>query len=220
MRQPDVQKYEFISDSSEVYANNSRLGRANRIFYYFWAAKNTQPHVERNSYHSAACLLQCLHDVGMVRSYRLQIETRTGIAGPDCFAELEHRTVRILFSGAGQPHRQRRIRRSIHIVAAESDTRGNNTRCILILRFVFQQERIPAMEPSGRIRLSYIGCLFYFPAVKVREEAEDHHINNTAIGLSDGCFFFRATFVYRSMLHFLEKIRIYNRKCNLRCNII
>ena len=104
----------------------------------------------------------------MVRAHRIQVETRTGVARSHRAAELGRRPVRILFSGSGQPDRQRRIRGAVHAVATESDSGGNHAYRLLLLRVVFQQERIASMESHRRVLLSGTGRLFYFQAVDGR----------------------------------------------------
>lgn len=57
---------------------------------------------------------------------------------------------------------------AVHAVATESDSGGNHAYRLLLLRVVFQQERIASMESHRRVLLSGTGRLFYFQAVDGR----------------------------------------------------
>lgn len=56
----------------------------------------------------------------------------------------------------------------VHAVATESDSGGNHAYRLLLLRVVFQQERIASMESHRRVLLSGTGRLFYFQAIDGR----------------------------------------------------
>ena len=101
----------------------------------------------------------------LVRAYRLQIQTRTIRDTRHRPAELGNRAVRILLSGPGQPHRKRRIRRSVLDLGAESHSGGRVALGFHGLRAGFHEIRHAALEPPRGISMPDPGRLFHFPQI-------------------------------------------------------
>ena len=80
-------------------------------------------------------------------------------------AELGHRAVRILLPGPRQPHRQRRIRRSVLDLGTQGDSGGRIALGLHRLRAGLYEIRHPALEPPRGIPLPGFSRLFHFPQI-------------------------------------------------------
>lgn len=122
-------------------------------------------HEPRPRHHRPADPLQYLHDIGLVRAYRFQIEDRTLRDAVHHPAQLGHRPVRILLPGSGQPHRVVAVRRAVLDLGAESHPGSGLALGLHAVRAGFHEVGLPALEPPRRFPLPDTGGLLHLPEI-------------------------------------------------------